>query len=269
MNKSLKLFFIVVIILSTISDVMIIRFNLDIFYLILMWSPAIASIVAIIYENILNNKKITFKSIISDMGFRKCSVKYILLGIILPLIYLLIPYMIYWKKYPSNFAYHNVSLGIIFSDCAPIMIIGIFTGLISALGEEIGWRGYMLPRLSQKYGNSKALIISSLFWCLWHFPLIISGNYMSNLPLYYQLPMFILCIFPIGVICGVYALKTKSVWPSAFLHSAHNNYDQMVFQFITRGEIMYYFASEIGIGTAICALIITVIVCIMNKDILI
>lgn len=257
-----------VIILSIIVDVLLINTENGILYPVLMWVPAIAALVANIYEQVVNKEKFSIKKLLNGLGFIFCNIKYILLGILLPLVYLLIPYIIYWTKYPDNFAYTGVPIGLVLSDCLPVMVIGIVGSLISAIGEEIGWRGYMVPALKEKYGTKKALIISSLFWCLWHFPLIIFDAYMSNLPLYYQLPMFVLCIFPVGVICGIYALKTSSVWPSAFLHAAHNNYDQSVFQIITKGENMFYYVSETGFVTIICVWVIMGIILLrQNKNI--
>ena len=262
--NSLKIFIVLVVILSGIVDFFIIKGN-QMMYLVLMWMPALSALIAIIYETIQSNTKFDIKAFIHRLGFRICNIKYILLGILIPLVYLIIPYIIYWSKYPNNFAYSGVPISLIVSDCGPVMFIGIFVSLLSALGEEIGWRGYFVPILNDLFGYKKALVISSLFWCIWHFPLIIGGAYLTDIPLYYQLPMFVLCIFPIGVICGIYALITKSVWPSGFLHAAHNNYDQSVFQIITRGELMYYFVSETGFITIICAWIMMIIVVIRNK----
>ncbi len=39
---------------------------------------------------------------------------------------------------------------------------------IGAVGEEYGWRGYLLPTLGQKYGNLGASILVGLTWALWH-----------------------------------------------------------------------------------------------------
>ena len=45
----------------------------------------------------------------------------------------------------------------------------------SGLGEEPGWRGYMLPRLQHRYPNEKAIWIAGFFWALWHYPLTIQS----------------------------------------------------------------------------------------------
>ena len=45
---------------------------------------------------------------------------------------------------------------------------------MSAAGEEIGWRGYMLTRLIDA-GVPAPVIVSGLIWGLWHVPLIVAG----------------------------------------------------------------------------------------------
>jgi uncharacterized protein len=45
--------------------------------------------------------------------------------------------------------------------------------LLPAFGEEFGWRGYMLPRLAEKFGAKKGLLIHALIWWFWHLPVII------------------------------------------------------------------------------------------------
>lgn len=258
-DKALRLFFVVVIILSIIAEIIIALYKIGYLYLVLMWIPALSALVAIIYQTIKSKEKFSIKNFFNNLGFRICNIKYIFLGILSPLIYLLIPYIVYWIMYPNDFAYNGVPIITILSDCLPALILGIFINLISALGEEIGWRGYLVPVLKEKYGQKKALIFSSLFWCIWHLPLIITGSYLSDIPVLYQIPSFILCIFPVGILCGDLALKANSVWPSAFLHAAHNNFDQGIFQLITRGDKMFYLVSETGIFTIIVTWIIVLI----------
>ena len=82
---------------------------------------------------------------------------------------------------------------------------------------------------------------------------------MAGASLWYKIPAFILCIIPVGIMIGILTIKSKSVWPAAFLHAAHNNYDQSIFGVITRGENMMYYVSETGILTILCAWILALL----------
>jgi membrane protease YdiL (CAAX protease family) len=52
--------------------------------------------------------------------------------------------------------------------------------VVIPLGEEIGWRGYALPRLVARHGAPLATAILSLLWALWHVPMFISSGYTSS-----------------------------------------------------------------------------------------
>ena len=258
-KKSIIAFFAVVISLSAVAEFMICKYESLVFYPILMWIPALSAVAASVIAITDAKKGFSFKHLLDCLGFHFCNIKYIVLGIVLPLLYLLVPYLIYWKMRPENFAYSGVPLKLILSDCLLPLVLGVFTGLLTALGEEIGWRGFLVPALNEKIGTKKMLNITGLFWCLWHFPLIIWGGYAEGTPLVYALPAFVLCIFPIAVICAVLRLKSGSVWPCAFLHAAHNNYDQSVFGVITRGADKSFYVSETGVFTIVCVWVIAVI----------
>lgn len=266
-NKALITFFTLVIILSLAAEICINMGGPQWMYLVLMWIPASSAVIASAVALKERREKFALKSFITGLGIRRCSISYILLAVLIPLIYLLIPYVIYWKTHPDNFAYAGVALSLILKDCLPALIIGIFPGILSAMGEEIGWRGYMLPALTERSGLKKALIITSLFWCCWHLPLLAFGDYMAGAPVWYKLPAFILCIFPVGIIIGGLTYMSKSVWPAAFLHAAHNNYDQAVFGLITRGDDMMYYVSETGFLTIICAWAIAIVMIVKIKEI--
>ena len=252
-KKATFTFFIIVILLSAVVETLICRGGPEWLYLALMWIPALAATVANCISFREKVEDFSVKKLFAMGGFRKCKLRYILLGCLLPLVYLLIPYMVYWRLYPENFAYHGVRVMLVLKDILPVLVIGTFLSLLSALGEEIGWRGFMVPALYERLGLNKTLLISSLFWCCWHLPLLIGGGYMPGTPLWYQLPAFVLCIFPVGMMAGLLTLESGSVWPAAFLHAAHNNYDQAVFGLITRGDNRMYFVSETGALTILCA----------------
>ena len=252
-KQAMLSFFTIVILFSAAVETMICLGGPEWLYAVLMWIPAVAATVANCVFFRENKEPFSLKKLFALGGFRKCKLRYVLLGCLLPLVYLLVPYMVSWVLYPENFAYHGVSLIVILKDITPVLVIGIFGSMLSALGEEIGWRGFMVPALYERLGLNRTLLISSLFWCCWHLPLLIGGDYMPGTPLWYQLPAFVLCIFPVGVMAGLLTLESGSVWPAAFLHAAHNNYDQMVFQVITAGDNKMYFVSETGLLTILCA----------------
>jgi uncharacterized protein len=55
--------------------------------------------------------------------------------------------------------------------------------VFSALGEEIGWRGYALPHLTAYFGNLRASLLLGIIWGFWHLPLFfIASNFHANIP---------------------------------------------------------------------------------------
>ncbi|MBO4359875.1 MAG: CPBP family intramembrane metalloprotease [Eubacteriaceae bacterium] len=253
---SLKVFFALVISLSLAAEVVYCLGGPGWSVLVLMWIPALSALAALIASSRGRQEKLTAKETLRLLGLRKCPLGYILAGMLIPLVYLLIPYMVYWRINPENFAYNGVKFTLVLSDLLPVMLIGNVISLVSAAGEEIGWRGFMLPALTERFGEKKTLFLTGLIWALWHLPLLIWGGYMAEAALWYRIPAFILCIVPIGIIAGILTYRSGSVWPAAFLHAAHNNYDQSIFDIITRGADRMYFVSETGMITILCAWVI-------------
>lgn len=248
-NKSVRVFFAIVAVASLIVEGGIILGGPDWLYLLMMWIPAIAAVIAVPKG----------KGVLGRLGIRTSKISYILQGVLFPFIYLLVPYIVYWTTHPSNFAYNGVSPVVIVKDLAAPLFMGIFVNLVSAVGEEIGWRGFMFPSLLQRIGLRKTLFASGFVWALWHVPVLVAGDYMTGAPVWYKIPAFILCIVPVGIISGVLAYKSKSIWPSTFLHAAHNNFDQGVFGLITGGDDKMFYVSETGLVTVFCAWVIAIV----------
>ncbi len=151
-NKSVRVFFAIVIVASIIVEGLIILGGPDRLYLLMMWIPAVSAIIAVPKN----------KGVLGRLGIRKCKIRYILQGILFPFIYLLVPYVVYWITHPSNFAYNGVSPLVIARDLALPLISGIFVNLISAAGEEIGWRGFMFPSLLQRIALGRLSLLRVL-----------------------------------------------------------------------------------------------------------
>src|SRR5918992_13864 len=94
--------------------------------------------------------------------------------------------------------------------------------LTFALGEEIGMRGYLQPRL-MSLGRTRGLLLVGLVWATWHMPLYYFlaklfpvGNVLLFLPLFYG------TIVAASFIFGYLRIYTGSTWPASIAHSVHN-----------------------------------------------
>lgn len=97
----------------------------------------------------------------------------------------------------------------------------LFTVTLS-LGEELGWRGYLLPRLLP-LGRTRALLITGLVWAAWHLPLIFfTPLYHADGNRWLVIPLFVATIVAGSFVFGYLRLWTGSMWPAALAHSAHN-----------------------------------------------
>jgi len=52
-------------------------------------------------------------------------------------------------------------------------VVGLVQSLATALGEEIGWRGFLVPELFKTMGFTSAALFSGVVWACWHYPLVI------------------------------------------------------------------------------------------------
>ncbi|MEU9890643.1 CPBP family intramembrane glutamic endopeptidase [Sphaerisporangium sp. NPDC051011] len=102
------------------------------------------------------------------------------------------------------------------------MVLGGAINLILALGEELGWRGYLMPRIEQLWGLPAAIVAGGVLWGLWHAPLILLGyNYPDAVPWAGQLAMIAACIGVGGFLYWL-TIRFGSLWPAALAHGVNN-----------------------------------------------
>ncbi len=96
---------------------------------------------------------------------------------------------------------------------------------IGGLGEELGWRGYMMPKLIKICGTGKAVVLGGVIWGIWHWPLTYVGHNFGTeykgYPYTGFAAMCILCVF-LGILLTLLTVKTGSVWPAAIMHAVNN-----------------------------------------------
>ncbi len=127
--------------------------------------------------------------------------------------------------------------------------------LPSVLGEEMGWRGLLVPELSKFMSFTGVALVSGLVWSVWHWPLIIKGLYGNDVtPLYYQLAVFTLFITSTGVIMAYLRMKSGSLWTAVIYHMSSNIFIQKVFTPMTaETPDSRWYIDEFGIVTALVA----------------
>ena len=70
----------------------------------------------------------------------------------------------------------------LFTDASNVglLLTGIFMGLAVGFFEELGWTGFAVPRLREKYSVMTTGILLGLFWGLWHLPLFVASTQSSG-----------------------------------------------------------------------------------------
>jgi membrane protease YdiL (CAAX protease family) len=228
----------------------------------IMWCPALAAFATLK----LNGRKA------SELGWKWPARKYALMSWYIPLLYAAIAYAIVWIGGLGGFPNHPFMqtlverLGLRISPGAStllyVLLVGSY-GLIGstgrALGEEIGWRGFLVPELSRTMSFTNTALISGVVWACWHYPILIWGDYNNGAPAWYGLTCFTVMVVAIAVVFAWLRLKSGSLWTGAILHASHNLYVQAIFTPLTadRGKTAW-FIDEFGAVLPLVAVVFAI-----------
>lgn len=117
-----------------------------------------------------------------------------------------------------------------------VIIAALFINLLPALGEEIGWRGWLLPKLLH-LGPWPAILLSGTIWGLWHAPVILLGYNYPGTPGWLAILAMIGFCTVMGGIFGWLRLRGGSVWPAALAHSSLNAAATLYLVFIAQDGV--------------------------------
>lgn len=225
----------------------------------LMWCPGIS---ALITMKILKRN-------ISELGWKWGKTKYQIRSYLIPLLYAFIAYIIIWSfgwgdfynEETVNWITTSFGLGEIgdgFSILLYFILVGVFgaiSSMSSALGEEIGWRGFLVPELYKSQGFTKTSLITGLIWGAWHLPILLFADYNSGTPSWFAMPCFMVLVISISFVYTWFRMKSGSLWTAVILHGSHNLFIQSIFTPLTKdtGNTAYYI-DEFGIVLPIVAI---------------
>lgn len=106
-----------------------------------------------------------------------------------------------------------------------LVIVAPLLNCVSCFGEEWGWRGYLLPHLSERHGVRIAVPVSGIIWGLWHAPITVLGhNYGLGYPGWPILGILAMCCLCVALsyLFSWLTLRAKSCLPAVFAHGALN-----------------------------------------------
>jgi membrane protease YdiL (CAAX protease family) len=220
----------------------------------LMWCPALAAIATV------RLRHLDWKS----LGLRWCGARYALLSYVTPLAYAAIGYALIWifgfGFFPDPAAIAAIAQKLDWTVTAPAAFVPLYFLLLGttqmvasvahALGEEIGWRGFLTPLMVERFGFTGGSVLVGLIWAAWHMPLLLFADYNSGTPWWVSMPCFTALTVGSSIIMTWFRLASNSVWPAAILHASHNLFIQGFFTPLTgaRGKVTAYVIDEFGVA---------------------
>lgn len=101
-----------------------------------------------------------------------------------------------------------------------------FLNALFAVGEEVGWRGFLYPRLKEKCGRRAGQVLGGVIWSVWHWPLIwlIGYEYGTDYWGFPMVGMLLFCLFTValGIFFDALYEKTRCIWLPALAHGSIN-----------------------------------------------
>ena len=252
-RRALITFFAIVIPITVALEAAIIGTGQWLLALPLMWSVGIAAIATVL---LLGRR-------LSSLGWRWPPLGFQASGYGVPLFYAALAYGLIWglglvgysearvvERFGHQFGLEDWADGqIIAAFVAFQATVGVLISLVSATGEEIGWRGFLVPELAKVMAFPYVCLVSGTIWAAWHWPLIIFSNYHAGGPTWFALVNFTVMAIAVSVPMTYWRLKSGSLWPAAIAHASHNLFVQQVFTPMTvRDERAWLWIDEFGLA---------------------
>ncbi len=218
----------------------------------LMWCPAIGALLTLKYLG----------RPVASLGWKWGQTRYQLLSYLIPLGYSTVAYSIAWltgiaginpiqtaDAFTKFFGIGPLSrlsgIGLYF---LLVATVGVIKNCATTLGEEIGWRGFLVPELAKRFSFTATAILSGAIWASWHVPIIVFAGYNAGTG-WIGLAVVFANMIGLCFVMTWLRLKSGSLWTGVILHAASNQFIQQFFDPMTEytGRTKYILG-EFGIG---------------------
>lgn len=230
----------------------------------LMWCPGLAAVLTtFLYQHDLRG-----------LGWGWGRTRYQLWSLAIPILYSLGAYLVVWLTglggfYNPEFA--DQAAGILAELGLPglspgmaaaaavlvTLVVGLPFNCLAALGEEIGWRGFLVPALARRTSFTNTALLSGAIWACWHYPLLLLADYNADTPAWYALGCFTVMVIGISFVYAWMRLRSGSLWTGMFLHASHNLVVQQILDPLTADTgVTRYVIGEFGVALALAGIVV-------------
>jgi membrane protease YdiL (CAAX protease family) len=189
---------------------------------LLMWCPGVAAILT----------RLALQRNLRGFGFGIGELRWWLLAIVIPIGLGLVMFGTAWVTGAAPFLPDRAAAMLALPALGAILVSLGFS-IVSAAGEEIGWRGLLVPELGRFTTFTRVAILSAVVWFCWHVPVMLVGGYGGSSGLAASLAIFFLSMIGGSTFMAWMRLRSGSVWPAVLIHGFDNYFVQTFFPAIT------------------------------------
>lgn len=177
------------------------------------WSPALAALIVV---GITSGKTGIF-SLFKKVSVKNSSAKWVFAAVVIPVVCCTLAYIALMLT-----EYRQLTMPT-FTRSIGIYVVCFFATLFGSYGEEIGWRGFLLPQFNKKYSLFISSVFIGLFWAFWHINLIPLGLLTFGL--------YMLCLISFSFLITWLCYKTKNnIFVAIIFHTIINMCSLLFFE---------------------------------------
>lgn len=169
------------------------------------YGPAIGAIIT----------TVVFHEDLAGFGWGPGKLWFYLFAIAFPFIFYLVFYGVFFLA-----GYFWVDVGLLPGNIVPYLTLNFLAMFILALGEEIGWRGFLVPHVAGWTGSFVLTgLVTGLVWALWHYPFLFSRSHGTGEAFWSTIFTFTIGVIAISFVYTWLRLASGSLWPCVVLHA--------------------------------------------------